>query len=150
MRVIAARKWIICSSLVILGGYFVFFGLAPGVGYPLDWEQAKRLYEIVGPVFLGYLGLAAHFNFHRNAAIVDKNANLPRGLVFGPVLVFAAANLVFIISFGYSNRRAAPPGSGMDADTLAFWLAATLGILASVNNFMLPYLFPTGGNGDGN
>ena len=39
---------------------------------------------------------------------------------------------------------------GMDADTLAFWLAATLGILASVNNFMLPYLFPTGGNGDGN
>jgi hypothetical protein len=60
-----ARRWIVLASLTITGAVFVFFLLAPVSGYPLEIAQAQGIFQIVLPVFLGYLGSATHFVFKR-------------------------------------------------------------------------------------
>src|SRR5262249_9229487 len=53
-----ARTWLVNVSLVVTGAFVIFMTLGPAIGYPLEFQQALRLTEVVIPVFLGYLGSA--------------------------------------------------------------------------------------------
>ena len=147
MTVQTARAWLIVSSLTLTGCTFVFFLIAPTVGYPLEWDQSIRVFEIVLPVFLGYLGTAAHFVF-RNAAAGDRPVVLRQEvnslvglLVVGPLVVFLVATLAIVIAFGYSNRPTATPGGGMSIEALAGSFTAALGLLTATTNVAVSYLF---------
>lgn len=146
MTIHKARVWLIYTSLVTTAAIFVFFLIAPAVGYPLVFEQSVRLIEIVLPVFLGYLGTATHFIFggsHSDPKPGTKNLNELLGiLVRGPVIVFILASCAALISFGISNSPTAPPGSGMSLDLLAGILAAALGVLTISTSVLVSALFP--------
>jgi hypothetical protein len=53
----AARIWIIKSSIVAYGCAFVFFVLAPALGYPLSYSDAINVMKVIVPIFAGYLGI---------------------------------------------------------------------------------------------
>lgn len=148
MTIHSARIWLIKVSLAITGLNFAFFLAAPALGYPLTFEQAVRLLEIVTPVFFGYLGSATYFLFGRSAS--DQNVALGGSkelvalLVKGPVYLFGVATVTAGIAFGYSNRSAAPGGSGMTVDILAGSISAALGLLAVTTNVIVSYLFASG------
>lgn len=136
-----ARKWLIVSSLVITGLNFVFFILSPTLGYPINIDQAISIMKIVLPVFLGYLGNATQFVFTPAKTPVHANLEYLNLIVIGPIVIFGLATIAAIIAFGYSNRLAAPPGSGMSVDTLSGIITAALGLLAVTTNVVVSYLF---------
>jgi hypothetical protein len=146
MTIHKARVWLINASLCTTAAIFVFFLIAPTIGYPLSFEQAVRFIEIVLPVFLGYLGTATSFIFggrHGDPKAGTKNLNELLGiLVRGPVIVFAAACCAALCAFGVSNGEAASPGSGMSIDVLAGVLAAALGLLTISTSALVTALFP--------
>jgi hypothetical protein len=145
MTVDQARRWIVTASLLATGATFVFFAVAPVAGYPLTWDQGKRVFEIVLPVFLGYLGSATHFLFHRrrshNDVTLDDRSGLVGLLVRGPLAIFGLAVVAVLFAFGLGNRLSAPPGSGMSLDTLAWLLTGLTGLLAVTTNVAVAYLF---------
>lgn len=147
MNADGARRSLITSSLVASGTVFVFFLIAPLLGFPLRWDQSMRIFEIVLPVFLAYLGTAVHFVFRhlggvQNAGIqsraTDPYLNL---LIRGPLAVFALASVALVTAFWISNRPNAPAGMGMSVDLLAAGFAAALGILTVTTNVAVSYLF---------
>lgn len=145
MTIQTARIWLIKFSLTITSLIFAFFLVAPALGYPLTFEQALRLLEIVTPVFLGYLGSATYFIFGRNGSVQDIAIRGPKELfallMKGPLYVFGIAMLAAIFAFGYSNASFAPAGSGMTVDLLAGSIAGALGLLAVTTNVIVSYLF---------
>ena len=134
MTIQTARIWLIKVTLAITGLNFAFFLVAPSLGYPMTFEQAIRLLEIVTPVFFGYLGSATYFLFGKSGSNQDValqgSKELFGLLVKGPVYVFGVATLAAMFAFGYSNRSTAPAGSGMTVDLLAGSISAALGLLA--------------------
>ena len=142
----AARTWLVTASLVITAAEFTFFLVAPAIGFPLTFDQAIRLLEIVFPVFLGYLGSATHFVFRsQRRAIAFQGASSLFGLVVrGPIFIFGVAVAVALWAFGYSNRLAAVPGSGMSVDALAIVLSIALGLTTVSTNVVVAYIFQTG------
>jgi hypothetical protein len=147
-----ARRWLIISSLIITAALLIFFIIAPTSGYPIRYDQAIRLLEIVLPVFLGYLGSAARFIFPANSKTRSKENSdlhpLANIMVRGPVIVFSLAAVSALTAFGLSNRRDAAPGTGMDIDTLAGILSLALGLLAVTTNVAFAYLFPASNTED--
>src|SRR5215469_14595645 len=123
MTVGAARKWLVVSSLAVTGAVFIFFLLAPALGFPLVFAQSLRVLEVALPVFLGYLGSAASFVF-RSGSKADELAFRPSAaslvglLIKGPMIVFGVALISVIVAFGVTNRRDAAPGSGISVDQL--------------------------------
>ena len=150
MDVDQARKWLIVSSIVITGGQLVFLLIAPVIGYPLTYPKNLDLLQIISPVFLGYLGAAAHFIFKSPAPQIPVQNQYLGILVRGPVIVYALAVTAALAAFGYSNRVGAPIGSGMSVDHLSTALALALGVLAATTGVLTSYLFaaPTHGSGD--
>jgi len=149
MTVHVARKWLIYASLATTAAAFIFFLMAPVLGFPLTFDQAIRLLEILLPVFLGYLGTATHFIL-REPETQARGSIASRGrgelltlLVRGPVIVFALATIAAIVAFGMSNSESAEPGSGMSVDTLAVILTAVLGVLTVSTNLLVASLFPS-------
>ena len=137
-----ARRWIVLASLAMTGGAFAFFLLAPLAGYPLEFRQALRIFQIVFPVFFGYLGSATHFVFKAPARPkIVPNPALFGILVRGPLFIFAIASVIALIAFGWSNRRAAPPGTGMGIEDLATVISGALGLLAVTTGVVTAYLF---------
>lgn len=143
-----ARSWIISAALIVTAATFIFFLASPAIGYPLDFEQALRMTEILLPVFVGYLGTASHFVFRarrpRHSGRLSANPQLFNLLLRGPVWVFATGVLVALSVFGYTNRAAATGGHGMDVDTLAKSLTGLLSLLTVTTNAGVVYLFSTG------
>src|SRR5260370_22082521 len=76
-----AREWLIYSSLTACGTVFVFLFIAPVSGYPIEWRDALRVIEVIIPVFLRFLGSAAHHVFrpskHGLVLVGDREAVLP-------------------------------------------------------------------------
>ncbi len=66
MNAPTARLWIIRASLLTTGLNFTFFLIFPALGYPITFDQAIRLLEIVTPVYLAYFGSATYFLFAKN------------------------------------------------------------------------------------
>ncbi len=139
-----AREWLIYSSLTACGTVFVFLFIAPVSGYPIEWRDALRVIELIIPVFLGYLGSAAHYVFGRSKqghVLVGDQEALLQPMVKGPVILFAVICTAIVVSFGYSNRKDAIPGSGMSVDMLAGSFTAALGVLTVTTSVAVSHLF---------
>lgn len=152
MTVNSARKWLILGSLIITAGHFVFFLVAPAVGYPLEYEHAIRLLQISIPIFFGYLGSASRFVFHSGRQREEENARVSNPLmgmlIRGPFIVFGVASVASLFAFGFSNRVGATPGIGMNIDTLATSITTILGLLAVTTNVAVSALFAAGAPDD--
>jgi hypothetical protein len=139
---------LVVASLFFTGTVFVFFLVAPATGYPLTWDQAARVFEIILPVFLGYLGSATQFLFrggqNRKSLKLKDESGMLGLLIRGPLVVFGVAALAIVFAFGFSNRANAPAGSGMTVDVLAGSFTAILGLLAVTTNVAVSYLFSVG------
>lgn len=144
MTIQRARTWIIVSSLIATGLVFVFFLVAPPLGYPLEWDQTQRVIEILLPVFLGYLASATHFLFHAGGGgdltLGSRKAHLGI-MIKGPIIVFAFACAAILWAFGYSNRAEGIQGEGMSVDQLAWAFTAALGVLSASTSVSASYLF---------
>ena len=144
METDAARAWLIKASLAATGVAFVFYLIAPACGYPLTYDQTPRIFEVILPLFLGYIGTATHFLFHqgtRRAAPITVSSPLLRLIIQGPIYVFAFGWLAVTIAFGLSNRVEAASGSGMSIDQMAAFLTSLLGLLAVSTGVAVSYLF---------
>jgi hypothetical protein len=143
-----ARRFLVIASLFFTGAVFVFFLVAPAVGYPLTWDQSSRIFEIILPVFLGYLGSATHFLFRggQNPKPIElkDDSGMLGLLIRGPLWVFGIAAIAIVFAFGFTNRAAAPSGSGMSVDALAGSFTAVIGLLAVTTNVAVSYLFSIG------
>ena len=141
MTIVQARKWLILSSLIITGSQVIFLFVAPALEFPLSYPKNLDLLQIVTPVFLGYLGSAAHFIFMTPPPKVPANNEYLGLLVKGPIIIYACAMVAAFGSFAYSNRMGAPIGSGMSVDNLATAISISLGILAVTTGVIISYLF---------
>jgi hypothetical protein len=145
MTVVTARRWLVSASLLVCSFAFLFFLIAPAFNYPLTWEQATRVIEIILPVFLGYLGTAARYLFRQHAVETHElvyDRYLMGLLVRSPIVIFVLAGSAVCFSFGYSNRPSAPAGSGMSVDSLCWAFTALLGMLAVTTGAAVAFLFP--------
>jgi hypothetical protein len=145
MDVNGARMWLIKSSLLVTTCVFLFLLIAPLFNYPLEWEQTPRLFEIVLPTFLGYLGTATHFLFHHDekpqTLKLNGTSQLLSLLVKGPIVVFGLGSIALMFAFGYSNRHGATRGAGMNIDQLAMVISGLLGLLTATTSVAVSYLF---------
>lgn len=137
----AARKWLIFANLTVIGAQLVFLFLAPSLGYPLQSPKNIELLQIITPVFVGYLGAAAHFVFKAPApAIRAKNQYLGL-LVKGPFVVYALAVVAIFVNFGLSNRADAQIGEGTSVEALTTSMTLCLAVLTGVSGVLNAYLF---------
>lgn len=145
MTIASARTWLIWVSLIGSGASLVFFIVAPPIGYPLTPDQARRLLQIIIPVFAAYLGSATRFIFSsskQSTAISIAGTPTQLGLIVrGPVIVWGVVTLAAIVVFGFSNRASSTPGSGMDIDALAWILTTTLGLFTVTTNAVVAHVF---------
>jgi hypothetical protein len=141
MNISSARKFLILSSLVILGAQMIFLTVAPSIGFPLQYPKNLHLIDIVSPVFLGYLGSASHFIFQQPAPDVPVQSEFLGILVRGPIIVYTLVVISALSAFSYSNRVGAEIGSGMSEDALSTALSLALGVLAVTTGVITSYLF---------
>lgn len=144
MNIARARTWLITASLVITGAIFGFFLIAPSVGYPLTWEQATRLLQIVVPVFIGYVSSATYSLFAKEQVVESALTGNERDfslLVYGPIGIFCVATVAALVSFGISNSSRAVPGSGMTVDTLGTFLSSGLALLTATTGVVITRIF---------
>lgn len=143
-----ARKWLVTASLIITGLLFLFFILAPAFHYPLQFKQARTLLEVLLPVFLGYLGSAAHFIFRvEGAPQVVRSVDSPALLTLllkGPVVLFTIAVTAALVAFGVTNRPGLNDGNAMSVQDLSGIVSLSLGLLTVTTSVLSAYLFPTG------
>ncbi len=137
----SARTWLILSSLVITGLQMVFLLVAPYVGFPLESPKNIQILQNISPVFLGYLGSAAHFIFKTQEPPATKPNRHLGLLVKGPLCIYVLATLAAFVAFGYSNRQAS--SSGMEVESLSTSLSLALGVLAVTTGVLSSYLFAT-------
>ena len=139
-----ARVWLVKVSLTATGLIFLFFSVAPAIGYPLAWADALRVLEIVLPTFVGYLGLATQFVMSRPAPDEERmgrDGEMLGLLVRGPLIVFVIASVGAITAFGLSNGRHAQPGTGMSVDLLAAITSIGLGLLTVTTSVVVARVF---------
>jgi len=141
MKIDAARGWIIWGSLTITASQCLFLGVSPAFGFPLEFPKNLDILEMVGPVFLGYLGAAAAFIFKDPPPDVQVNEKFLGPLVIGPLSIYGMYIIGVLAAFGYSNRIHAPSGVGMSAEVLSRSLAIGLGILAATTSFISSHVF---------
>lgn len=141
MTIDQARKWIISSSIFITGAQLVFLLVAPAINYPLTYPKNLELLQIITPVFLGYLGAAAHFVFQNPAPPVPVQNQFLGMLVRGPFIVYGLAVVAALAAFGFTNRVGVAMGGGMSTANLATALSIALGILAATTSILSSYLF---------
>jgi hypothetical protein len=141
MTVDEARKWLISSSLIITGGQMIFLIVGPAFGFPLAWPKNLDLLQIVSPVFLGYLGSAAHFIFMTPPPNVPVNNQFLGLMLKGPLAIYALVVICALAAFGYSNRVGATLGNNMSVDNLTNTLSVALGLLAVTTGVISSYLF---------
>lgn len=143
MTLDGARRQIVLASLVSAGSIFTFFLLGPAFGFPLEFQQAIKLVQLSLPVFLGYLGAAAHFMFSppERPDLTLNTPSLMALMVRGPLIVFAAGAISALVGFAWTNRASAPPGIGMSLDNLMTVVSLLLGFLAVTTSVVSAYLF---------
>jgi hypothetical protein len=147
-----ARRWLIKATLLLTGATFGFLLLAPLFGYPLALKDATRVFEIILPVFLGYLGAASQFVFQnmagrQNTGIAGASTNPFLSLIVkGPIWLFGLAIVAAFAAFGKTNSPSSPIGNGMTVDVLAGITTAALGLLNVTTQVAVSYLFSLDAN----
>ncbi len=119
----------------------LFLVIAPAIGFPLPFPKNLDILQIVGPVFLGYLGAAAHFIFQNPAPLIPVQNQYLGLLLKGPLIIYAVVVAGAMGAFGYLNRVGVPLGSGMSIDVLARTLSLSFGLLAATTSVISSYLF---------
>jgi hypothetical protein len=142
----AERIWITRASLLVVALALFFYLAAPVLfGFPIALDEVARIVQIVLPVFVGYLSAAAAFltasgsRQSRNANIADEK--LLRIVVRGPVYLVSVGLAIVTAVFWYSNRKGAPPGTGMSLDQYCWSLSALLAILTVSTSVVVGRLF---------
>jgi hypothetical protein len=141
------RAWIIKASLAQLGASFAFFILArPIFGFPMVYEEVIRVLQIIFPVFVGYLGIAAAYVSQQPDAVpIDTNSAAPKFsqlLLRGPIYLVGMCSIVLIASFWVSNLPSAKSGGGMSLDNFCWFLSLLMGLLAASSGLVVTRLFP--------
>ena len=113
---------------------FVFFALAPALGYPLTYADAINVLKIIVPVFAGYLGAAVlFFGSGEPAEASEPPSRMLLLLVRWPVLVFGLGMVALLIGFPLSNRSEYT-GSGMNSKH-TFFIRVSVDGVARCNNW---------------
>jgi hypothetical protein len=140
----AARLWIVRSSLVAYGSVFIFFGLAPAIGYPLSYADAMNVLKIIVPIFASYLGGAVIFLGAGGADNQNDSPNELLGLLLKwPMAVFAIGMVALLLAFPLSNGGSFN-GTGMTPDTLSLFVSLLMGLLAATTGAVSSLLFKVG------
>ena len=139
------RLWLITADLIITGLIIVFFLVAPACRYPLTYDEAYQVMQIVFPVFVGYLAVAVAFVVRPAAeqAIDADRLKILRILLRGPIFLFVAGIVVVWIVFGISNSRFGVPGQGMTLKVFSNLHTGLLSILAATTGGLIAFLFPS-------
>jgi hypothetical protein len=141
MKIDSARSWVIWGSLGITASQGVFLLVAPAFGFNLKYPKNLDLLQIIGPVFLGYLGAAAAFIFKDPPPEVPVNEKFLGPLVVGPLAVYILFVGGALAVFGYSNRENAVVGTGIPVEDLSRALSIALGVLAATTSIISANLF---------
>jgi hypothetical protein len=143
----SARLWLVKASLIIIGANFVFLIAAPALGYPLTFDRALVVAEMIVPLFVGYLGAAAAYAFSAGERTSPKikDANLVKLMVQGPVFLAAVLSVVLYAVFGWTNwpRPGLITGYGMPYEVLTACIALILSIYTATTGAAFGYLFAT-------
>jgi hypothetical protein len=141
MTAAQARLWIIRASLVSYGCAFVFFVLAPAIGYPLYYADAINVLKIIIPIFASYLGAAVLFLGTGENVEVEEQPNAMLGLlVRWPVIIFSLGMVALLVGFPLSNGGKFS-GSGMTPNTLSLLVSILTGLLAATTGAISSFLF---------
>jgi hypothetical protein len=135
------RISVVMTVLSICAATILFFIIAPGAGYPLEFDQGWAMAQVSIPVLAGYLGTATQF------ASADQNDTqkpappLLSWLVFGPVAIYIIGAVSLLIVFWQGNNESAEIGAGMSTSLLSTILTALLGIVTATANVAIAQLF---------
>lgn len=139
-----ARKWIVQSSLVVITLYGIFLIIAPATHYPLEFDQALQILQVLFPLFIGYLSSAVVFIFQGKDITKDlKVPDLLGYLVKGPFIVVSILIAAALLAFGISNwpTEGNVSGEGMSFDNLSTLTSLILGIHTGTTSSLVLYLF---------
>lgn len=140
----AARKWLVLSSLIMIAFYGTFLIIAPVTAYPLDYEQALQLLQVIFPLFIGYLSSAIVFVFQGNDITENLQVSpLLGSLVKGPFFIVFLLITVAFLAFGMSNWPTADAvvGDGMPFNNLSNLTSLILAIHTGTTSSLVFYLF---------
>ena len=136
-----ARLWIIKASLVAYSSIFVFFVLAPALGYPITYADAINILKIIVPIFASYLGAAVLFIGTGGGGETDEAANKMLSLlVKWPIVIFGVGMVALLVGFPLSNRSEYT-GSGMTPNTLSLFVSLLTALLAATTGAISSFLF---------
>jgi hypothetical protein len=107
----------------------------------LKYPHNLDLLQVVGPVFLGYLGTACAFIFKGPSPEVPVNEKFLGPLVVGPIVLYVLYVGTAFAVFGYANREIAPIGTGIPVSVLSRELSIALGVLAATTSVINANLF---------
>ena len=143
-----ARSLIIVYTLGCTLVLMVFFITSPIISFPFNYSQGddQRLIQIVLPTLIGYIGMTVTtFGQEGEAMIFTKQQSVEAFYwINGTFAIFAIVVLSLLLTFYVTNLPEADGKivtDGMSIDWLSWWLAACLGILTAVMNYLIPRIF---------
>lgn len=131
MNVEGARSKLIYFSLGMLLLQGLFLILAPIFHYPLQEDERARIMQIIGPVFVGYLGLATQYATSNPARSSKKQVPHLGQIVYGSITVYSLLVAAAFAAFGLSNQAGATVGEGISVGSLCWWLTFLVAFLAA-------------------
>lgn len=139
------RNWLVVASLCVTAIVSVFFIVAPGLDYPLEFSESLEIIQIIVPVFFGYLGSSAQFAFgaskSKDAVLSADRMRLVRILTRWPVYTYILIVATAMFVFGYTNREGADPNNAMTYPMFKVFMTGTLALLAATTSAAASYLF---------
>jgi hypothetical protein len=146
MTYAVARLWLIKNSLLIMAFFGSALLVAPATRYPLSFEQAISLLQIVLPLFIGYLSTAIVFLTSREAPLkrgpAREFSSILAHLVKGPVWLVALFLSIALIVFGIVNwPKPESQPSGFDFGLLSNLVSFILSISAATTSALVAWLF---------
>jgi ABC-type dipeptide/oligopeptide/nickel transport system permease component len=139
----AARIWLTTRSLLMISGFGLAYIIAPATRFPLSFEQALSVLQIVFPLFLGYLASAVVFVTKQDKKASEVMSGFLRVLITWPFYVVALLSFAIFFAFGVSNwpSETANTGHGMSFDTMSSLISLVLGIHTATTSALIAYLF---------
>lgn len=139
------RIWLILADLMITGMIIIFFLVSPVFGYPLTYDEAYQVMQIVFPIFVGYLATAVAFVVRPAAEqpLTAERLRVLRFLLRGPIILFGIGIVIVWIVFGVSNAPDRAPGTGMSLKVFSNLHTGLLSLLAATTGGLIAFLFPS-------